>query len=76
MKDQLTLMAACVLCLGLAACGSSLPLAPEAPRFDGGHTLGSGNKYEDTATGTSTTETTVGDDTTEERGGFTAGSGN
>ena len=75
MKIRCTLLAASMLCLGLAACGSSSPLAPEAPRFDGGHTAGSGNRAEETTTITSTTETTV-DSMTVERGGHTAGSGN
>lgn len=75
MKNRCALLATCMLCLGLAACGSSSPLAPEAPRFDGGHTFGSGNRTQDTTTVTSTTEPTV-DDTTEERGGLGFGSGN
>ena len=75
MKNWYALLAACMLCVGLAACGSSSLLAPEAPRFDGGSTIGSGNSTQDTTTVTSTTEPTV-DDTTTERGGFTIGSGN
>lgn len=75
MKNRCTLLAACMLCLGLAACGSSSLLTPEGPRYNGGFTIGSGNSTDSTTVVTSSTETTT-EDTTAERGGFTAGSGN
>ena len=74
MKTRCTLLAACMLCLGLAACGDSSLLTPESPRFNGS-TAGSGNRTETTPTTTSTTETTVGG-VLVERNGSTAGSGN
>ena len=64
-----------MLCLGLAACGDSSLLTPEAPRFDGGYTFGSGNRTGTTTTTTSATDTTVVN-TNAERGGYTFGSGN
>lgn len=75
MKNRCTLLAACVLCLGLAACGSSTLLTPEGPRYDGGSTIGTGHRTGSTTTVTSSTETTA-DESTQERGGFTIGSGN
>lgn len=75
MKTRCTLLAACMLCLGLAACGDSSLLTPEAPSFDGGFTFGSGNRADSTTTVTPPTGTTV-TGTTAERGGFTFGSGN
>lgn len=75
MKTRCTLLAACMLCLGLAACGDSSLLTPEGPRFDGGHTAGSGNRTDLTPTATSSTETLT-DTLYVERGGHTAGSGN
>jgi hypothetical protein len=74
MKIRCTLLAACMLCLGLAACGDSSLLAPEGPRFDGGYTFGSGNRADTTTTTTPTTPTATG--TSAERGGYTFGSGN
>lgn len=74
MKNRCTLLAACMLCLGLAACGGSPLLAPEAPRFDGGFTAGSGNRAVDTMSVASPTETTDGGLITT-RGGSTIGTG-
>jgi len=74
MKKWYGLLAASMLCLGVAACGSSSLVAPEAPRFDGGHTYGSGNGTGSTVTGTSTTGTTVGG-VGGDRGGSTIGTG-
>lgn len=74
MKTRCTLLAACMLCLGLAACGDSSLLTPEAPRFDGGSTAGSGNRTEAMPTATSTTETAAGGGIVE-RGGHTIGTG-
>ena len=76
MKNLRTLLAACVLSLGLAACGesSSALTAPGGARFDGGSTFGSGHRSDSTTvTGVSTTSNS--DSTTTERGGYTAGSG-
>ncbi|HEX7241179.1 MAG TPA: hypothetical protein VF263_12975 [Longimicrobiaceae bacterium] len=70
MKNRYTLLTAGVLCLGLAACGNSSLLAPTSPSFDGGHTLGSGNRAD------GATVTTTSDGTTVERGGHGFGSGN
>ena len=75
MKKLCALLAAW-LCLGLVACGSSSLLAPEAPRFDGGSTIGTGHRTDNTTTVTASLETTAGGDTIPERGGHTAGSGN
>lgn len=63
MKKLYVLVAACMLPLGLTACGGSSPAltAPEGARFDGGHTAGSGNLSDSTAT---------------TQGGSTIGSGN
>lgn len=62
MKKLCTLLAACALSAGLTACGQSSLLAPESPSYDGGSTIGSGNRAQSSA---------VAQD-----GGFTAGSGN
>lgn len=70
------LLAASMLCLGMAACDSSSLVAPEAPRFDGGFTIGSGNRDGSTMAGTAATDTTLAPSATADRGGFTAGSGN
>ena len=74
MKTRCTLLAACMLCLGLAACGDSSLITPVGPRFDGGSTIGSGNRT-DTTTVTAPTGTTVSGAPVE-RGGSTIGSGN
>lgn len=74
MMTRCTLLAACMLCLGLAACGDSSLIAPEGPRFDGGYTFGGGNRADTTTTATPSTGTTV--TTTAERGGYTFGGGN
>lgn len=74
MKTRCTLLAACMLCLGLAACGDSSLLTPEGPRFDGGHGFGSGNRADTTTTVTSSSDTTVV--LGAERGGHTIGSNN
>ena len=74
MKIRCTLLAACMLCLGMAACGDSSLLTPEGPRFDGGSTIGSGNRTETTPTPTSTMDTTLV--LPAERGGYGIGSGN
>ena len=74
MKTRCTLLAACMLCLGLAACGDSSLLAPEGPRFDGGYTIGGGNRADTTAVTPVTGTTATG--TTAERGGYTIGGGN
>lgn len=76
MKNLRTVLALLALTAGFAACGdSSAPMTPGAPRFDGGHGFGSGNR-DDTTTVTTTTETTSDSTTVTERGGYTAGSGN
>lgn len=71
MKNLRTLLAACTLVLALAACDDSSPalIAPDGARYDGGHTIGSGNRSD------STTTTTSESDSTGQRGGFTIGSG-
>lgn len=76
MKKWYGLLAASMLCLGVAACGSSSLVAPEAPRFDGGFGIGSGNRIGSTMAGTAATDTTVDPGATADRGGHTAGSGN
>ncbi|HEX7241180.1 MAG TPA: hypothetical protein VF263_12980 [Longimicrobiaceae bacterium] len=72
MKNRYTLLTVGMFCLGLSACGNSSLLAPESPSFDGGHTIGSGNRADSTTAGTSSTGTIVD----AERGGFGIGSGN
>lgn len=76
MKKTYVLLVACTL--GVAACGDSSPVltAPEGARFDGGSTMGTGNKSDTTSVSVSSTETTDGTSTTTERGGFTIGGGN
>lgn len=78
MKTLRTILVACAFGVGLAACGdASHVVAPEAPRYDGGFTVGGGNRaMSDTSTTvvTSSTETTTGETT--ERGGHTFGGGN
>jgi hypothetical protein len=76
MKKWYGVLAASMLCLGMAACGNSSVVAPEAPRFDAGHTYGSGNRTGSRVAGTIGTDTTLAPSATAERGGFTAGSGN
>lgn len=76
MKKWYGLLAASMLCLGVAACGSSSLVAPEGPRFDGGYTFGSGNRTGSSTAGTAATDTTVDPSATADRGGHTAGSGN
>lgn len=76
MKKWYGLLAASMLCLGAVACGSSSLVAPEAPRFDGGHTLGSGNRMGSTLVVNAASDTTSAPSTTAERGGFGIGSGN
>ncbi len=68
MKTRYTLLAACTLCLGLAACGDTSLLAPASPSHNGS-TIGSGNRAD------SATVTTTSDGTTGERGGLGFGSG-
>lgn len=61
-----------MLAAGAAACsGSSSPILPAGPSFNGGHTLGSGAGAPPAPTGSETT--TSGDSTA--RGGHTLGSG-
>ncbi len=43
MKHVPKLLAACMLSLGLAGCGDSL-VTPDRPSFDGGFTIGGGNR--------------------------------
>jgi ABC-type glycerol-3-phosphate transport system substrate-binding protein len=74
-KKWYGLLAASMLCLAAAACGSSSLVAPEDPRFDGGSTAGSGHT-ESTLTVTTTSDTTLGSSGTVDRGGHTLGSGN
>lgn len=80
MKNLRTLLAALALTAGLAACGDSSALvAPEAPRFDSGHTYGSGNRDETTTSTTATipsTEATSDSIAVTDRGGHGLGSGN
>lgn len=75
MKKRYTLLAACVLCAGLSACGPSSLLAPESPRYDGGSTFGTGHSTDSTTVVVSVEDVTTDDGTTAERGGFTAGTG-
>jgi len=77
MKTLRTLLAACVLSLGLAACGEPSPVltAPDGARFDGGHTYGSGHHSDSTTISDASTATADSDSTTTERGGSTFGSG-
>ena len=74
MKTRCTLLAACMLCLSLAACGDSSLVNPEGPLFDGGFGFGSGNRTDPTPTATSVSDTTGV--LTAERGGHGFGSGN
>ena len=76
MKKWYGLLAASVLCMGVAACGDSSLVAPEAPRFDGGHGFGSGNRTGSTFTVTTAGDTTSAPSVTADRGGFGIGSGN
>ncbi|HEX7243237.1 MAG TPA: hypothetical protein VF263_23330 [Longimicrobiaceae bacterium] len=66
MKKVRTILMACVMSAGLASCGeTSMLLAPESPRQNGGYTIGSGGRAM-AADSTSTTE---------RGGGYTIGSG-
>lgn len=76
MKKWYGLLAASMLCLGVAACGNSSLVAPEAPRLGGGSTIGTGHRNQDTTTVASTTGTTTGGTAPADRGGSTIGSGN
>lgn len=76
MKKWYGLLAASVLCMGVAGCSDSSLVAPEAPRFDGGSTFGAGNRTDSTFSVTAATDTTHTPSATAERGGHTAGSGN
>ncbi|MEW5927601.1 MAG: hypothetical protein AB1941_08955 [Gemmatimonadota bacterium] len=76
MKKWYGLLAASVLCIGVASCGDSSLVAPETPRFDGGSTIGTGYRTGSTFTVTAATDTTHTPSATAERGGHTAGSGN
>lgn len=79
MKNLCVLLSACVLSVGITACGEPSPTltAPDAARFDGGYTFGGGNKSDSTTVATSSGETTTkSDSTTTERGGHTFGGGN
>lgn len=76
MKKWYGLLAASMLCLGVAACGNSSVVAPEAPRFDGGFTAGSGNYTASALTATSVADSTLAPSATAERGGHGFGSGN
>lgn len=76
MKKWYGLLAASVLCIGVAACGDSALVAPEAPRFDGGYTFGSGNRSDSTFSVIAATDTTLAPRAAAERGGHTYGSGN
>ncbi len=80
-------LASSLLCLGVSACGDASLLAPQAPRFDGGSTIGTGHRTEsDTTAATERGIHTVGsgsrvvgiatEEPTTERGGFGIGSGN
>lgn len=70
------LLAASVLCIGAAGCGDSALVAPEAPGFDGGSTIGTGHRAGSTFAVTAATDTTFTPSATAERGGSTFGSGN
>lgn len=80
MKNLRVALLACLLGAGLTACGeSSVPLAPEGPRFDGGGALGSGHRslVADTTTTVVIPSTETTTDSPAERGGGGAfGSGN
>jgi hypothetical protein len=76
MKKWYGLLAASMLCLGVAACGNSSLVAPEGPRFDGGYTAGSGNRTGSTLSVTAATDTTVAPSAAADRGGHGFGSGN
>jgi hypothetical protein len=71
MKKWYGLLAASMLCLGVPACGNSSLVAPEAPRFNSGSTIGP-----DQPTQGSTPVPAGGVSTTADRGGYTFGSGN
>lgn len=72
---KVTILGLCLLA-SLTACGSEAPTgvsAPGSPSYDGGWTMGSGNRSEDDSGGT----TTASDSTTVAAfGGWTMGSGN
>lgn len=74
MKSKCTLLAVSMLCLGLAACSDSAPLTPEGPSFDGGYTIGGGNRADTTTVAPVAGTTVTG--TSAERGGYTIGGGN
>jgi hypothetical protein len=78
MKTLRTILVACAFGGVLAACGdATLAVAPEAPRYDGGFTVGGGHRAigsDSTTAAPSPTETTA-DSVSAERGGFTVGSG-
>jgi hypothetical protein len=79
MKTLRTILVAGAFGVGLVACGDATrAVAPEAPRFDGGFTVGGGHRAMSSDTSTtaapSSAETTAGDGFAE-RGGFTVGGG-
>jgi hypothetical protein len=80
MMSYRILPAALLLCTLAAACGKSptgtdTPAQPVGASYDGGLTMGSGNRAQDTtAAPPTTTSTTSGESTA--RGGLTMGSGN
>jgi hypothetical protein len=77
MKTLRTILVACAFGGALAACGdATLAVAPEAPRYDGGFTVGGGHRAtsDSTTAAPSPTETTA-DSVSAERGGFTVGGG-
>ncbi len=75
MQNLRTLLAAAVVCLGLAACGESSPAltAPESARLSGGHGIGTGHRADSTST--TMVSTADSDSTTLERGGNGLGTG-
>lgn len=80
MKRLCTILVACLLAAGLAACGDTgVLLAPDSPRYQSDRDrVDSGGRVtrKDTATAApSSTEVTTEETTTERGGGYTAGSG-
>lgn len=79
MKNPRTLLAACILAAGLAACNNSgTLLAPEGPRYDGGsHTVGTGSRFgsDSTSAVASATETTADNGSVGRGGSHTVGTG-
>ncbi len=77
MKTLRTILVACAIGVGLAACGDATRIV--APGYDGGFTAGGGHRMMSSDTSTtaapSPTGGTTGETPAERGGGFTIGSG-